>query len=152
MKSWDEVDWRVFSTEDLVNWTDHGVVFSLKDLSWAQKEAWAPDCIQRNGKYYFYFPAGGQIGVAVSESPTGPFKDALGHPLISKGEAGIRYTIDPCIFIDDDGQAYLYFGGARQLGVVKLKDDMITRDGPIQVLDMPSYYEGIWIHKRHGIY
>ena len=152
MKAWSEVDWHVFSTDDLAKWTDHGVIFSLKDISWAKKEAWAPDCIERNGKYYFYFPADGQIGVAVSDSPTGPFKDALGHPLVSKGEGGIRYTIDPCIFIDDDGQAYLYIGGARQLGVLKLKPDMITRDGPMQIVDMPKYYEGIWVHKRAGIY
>ncbi|WP_334319415.1 family 43 glycosylhydrolase, partial [Termitidicoccus mucosus] len=62
------------------------------------------------------------------------------------------YMIDPNIFIDDDGQAYLYVGGAYQLGVVKLKEDMITRDGPIQILDMPRFYEGVWIHKRNGIY
>jgi hypothetical protein len=60
--------------------------------------------------------------------------------------------IDPCAFIDDDGQAYLYVGGAYKLAVVKLKEDMITRDGPIQRLDMPNFYEGVWIHKRKGIY
>lgn len=65
--------------------------------------------------------------------------DALGQPLIRKGEAGIRYMIDPNVFIDDDGQAYLYFGGVRQLGVVKLRQDIITRDGPIQGLDMPQF-------------
>lgn len=146
------VDWHVFSTEDMVTWTDHGVAFGLEDISWADTEAWAPDCIERNGKYYFYFPAGGQIGVAVSDSPTGPFKDVLGHPLVKKGEAGIRYMIDPHIFIDDDGQAYLYIGGGRQLGVMKLKEDMITRDGPIQILDMPNFYEGVWVHKYNGIY
>lgn len=90
--------------------------------------------------------------MAVSDSPAGPFKDALGHPLIKRGEAGIRYCIDPCIFIDDDGQAYLFFGGGRKIGVVKLKAAMITRDGPIQVLNMPGYYEGIWIHKHDGTY
>lgn len=152
MKHWDEVDWHVFSTSDMVKWKDHGVIFSLKDVSWADKDAWAPDCIERNGKYYFYFPAGDQIGVAVADSPTGPFKDALGHPLIKRDEAGIHWCIDPCVFIDDDGQAYLYYGGARELGVVKLKKDMITRDGPIRRLDMPKYYEGIWVHKRDGIY
>jgi len=152
MTNWNEVDWHVFSTDDMVKWTDHGVIFSLKDITWATNLAWAPDCIERGGKYYFYFPAGNQVGVAVSDSPTGPFKDALGHPLIKKGEAGIQYCIDPCIFRDDDGQAYLYFGGGRKIGVVKLKSDMITRDGPIQVLEMPEYYEGIWIHKRNGIY
>jgi arabinoxylan arabinofuranohydrolase len=152
-RNWKQmVDWPVFSSDDLKTWTNHGVAFSLKDVSWATEEAWAPDCIERNGKYYFYFPAGGQIGVAVSDSPAGPFKDALGQPLIRKGEAGIRYMIDPNVFIDDDGQAYLYVGGARQLGVVKLKADMITRDGPLERIEMPGFYEGLWVHKRDGRY
>lgn len=152
MKHWDEVDWHVFSSDDMTKWEDHGVRFSLADLTWADKEAWAPDCIERNGKYYFYFPAGGHIGVAVADSPIGPFKDALGQPLVKSKEAGIRYMIDPNVFVDDDGQAYLFVGGARQLGVVKLKPDMITRDGPLQIVDMPKFYEGVWIHKRNGLY
>lgn len=152
MTNWCEVDWHVFSTEDMKNFTDHGVAFSLGDIKWAKNEAWAPDCIERDGKYYFYFPAGSQIGVAVSSSPTGPFKDALGHPLIKRDEADIHWCIDPCAFIDDDGQAYLYYGGAYRAAVVKLKRDMITRGGPIQKLDLPEYYEGVWIHKRNGIY
>lgn len=151
-KGWDSTDWHVFSTKDMKHWTDHGVIFSLKDITWAKKYAWAPDCIERNGKYYFYFPADDQIGVAVSNSPIGPFKDALGKPLITNREAGIR-SIDPAVFIDDDGQAYLYFGNSSgKLGVVKLKSDMITRDGPIQVLDVPNYHEGIWVHKHKGLY
>jgi beta-xylosidase len=148
---WDMVDWHVFSSDDLVTWKDHGVIFGLRDITWAKRYAWAPDCIERNGRYFFYFPADEQIGVAVADSPTGPFKDALGRPLIGKGEAGI-FAIDPCIFIDDDGQAYLYFGGGSKLGVVKLKPDMITRDGGITILPMPHYHEGIWVHKRAGLY
>src|ERR1043166_2268547 len=83
-KNWDMFDFHVYSTEDLRKWTDHGVIFSLKDITWADKQAWAPDCIERNGKYYLYFAAEGQIGVAVSDRPTGPFKDALGKPLINR--------------------------------------------------------------------
>ena len=151
-KDWEMFDWHVFSTDDMVHWKDHGVIFSLKNITWATKNAWAPDCIERNGKYYFYFPADDQIGVAVSDSPTGPFKDALGKPLIGRNEAGIR-SIDPAVFLDDDGQAYLYFGNSSgRLGVVKLKSDMITRDGPIKVLDVHNYHEGIWVHKRNGVY
>jgi beta-xylosidase len=151
-KDWDMVDWHVFSTDDMIHFKDHGVIFSLNDITWAKRYAWAPDCIERNGKFYFYFPADDQIGVAISDSPTGPFKDALGKPLIARNEAGIR-SIDPAVFIDDDGQAYLYFGNSSgRLGVVKLKSDMITRDGPIQVLDVPNYHEGIWVHKRNGLY
>lgn len=152
-KDWDMVDWHVFSTDDMVHFKDHGVIFSLKDITWADKHAWAPDCIERNGKYYFYFPADDQIGVAVSNSPTGPFKDALGKPLIARNEAVPVRSIDPAVFIDDDGQAYLYFGNSHdKVAVVKLKADMITREGPIQVLDLPSYHEGIWVHKRNGLY
>jgi len=151
-KDWDMVDWHVFSTDDMAHWTDHGVIFSLKDVKWATKHAWAPDCIERNGKYYFYFPADDQIGVAVSNAPTGPFKDALGKPLIGTNEAGIR-SIDPNIFIDGDGQAYLYFGNSHdKVAVVKLKQDMITRDGPIHVVDVKNYHEGIWVYKRKGLY
>ncbi len=151
-KDWDMVDWHAFSTEDMVHWTDHGVIFSLTEITWADKHAWAPDCIERNGKYYFYFPADDQIGVAVADSPTGPFKDALGKPLIGRMEGGIR-SIDPNVFIDDDGQAYLYFGNSHgRVGVVKLKRDMVTRDGPIQVLELHNFHEGIWVHKRNGLY
>jgi beta-xylosidase len=152
-KYWDMVDWHVFSTSDMKHWKDHGVIFGLNDLTWAKKYAWAPDCIERNGKYYFYFPADNQIGVAVSDSPTGPFKDALGRPLIGRNEIPGVLSIDPNVFIDDDGQAYLYFGNSHdKLAVVKLREDMITRDGPIQVLSVKNYHEGIWVHKRNGLY
>ncbi len=147
---WDMVDWHAFSSPDLKHWVDHGVIFGLKDITWAKRWAWAPDCMRRGGKYYFYFPADDQIGVAVADRPDGPFRDALGHPLIARGEGGTR-AIDPCIFLDDDGQAYLYFG-QNELRVVKLKPDMITRDGPILAVQARNYHEGIWVHKRHGIY
>ena len=121
-KGWDMVDWHAFSTDDMVHWKDHGVIFSLKDITWADKHAWAPDCIERNGKYYFYFPADDQIGVAVGDSPTGPFKDPLGKPLIARKEVAGISSFDPNIFIDDDGQAYLYFGNSHDhVAVVKLK-------------------------------
>ena len=152
-KGWDMIDWHVFSTDDMLHWKDHGVIFSLKDITWADKHAWAPDCIERNGNYYFYFPADSQIGVAVSNSPTGPFKDPLGKPLIGRNEVPGINVFDPNIFIDDDGQTYLYFGNSHdKLAVVKLNKDMITRDGPIQILNVKNYHEGIWVHKRKGLY
>ncbi len=147
---WVMVDWHCFSSTNLVNWTDHGVIFGVDNLTWASKNAWAPDCIERNGNYYFYFPADDQIGVAVGKSPSGPFKDALGRPLIAAGEGGTR-VIDPCVFIDDDGQAYLYFG-QNSLKVVKLNSDMITRDGPIIEIPLENFHEGIWMHKRENLY
>jgi beta-xylosidase len=147
---WVMVDWHAFSSTDLVHWTDHGIIFQLSDLTWANRHAWAPDCIQRNGNYYFYFPADDQIGVAVSDKPGGYFKDALGKPLIARGEGGTR-AIDPNIFIDDDGQAYLFYG-QNALRVVKMKEDMITRDGAIISVPLEKFHEGIWMHKRNGIY
>ena len=76
-------DWHVFSTTDMQNWTDHGVVFSLKDISWAKFQAWAPDCVERNGKYYFYYPVEhSKIGVEMSDKPYGTFKDSLDSALI----------------------------------------------------------------------
>jgi beta-xylosidase len=148
---WFPIDWHVFSSTDLVDWKDHGVIFSLEDISWANRKAYAPDCMKRHGKYYFYFPADYQMGVAVSDNPDGPFKDALGEPLITRKETGAK-TIDPAIFIDDDGQAYLYYGGDNDLRVVKLKEDMITRDGPIITLEAKHFHEGPWMHKRDGVY
>jgi len=153
---WDMTDWHVFSTKDLVHFQDHGKALDLADISWAKEFAWAPDCIERNGKYYFYFPTDQDyIGVAVSDSPTGPFVDALGKPLISRDTPGVvnnRDLIDPCVFIDDDGQAYLFFG-QLVVNVAKLNEDMITIDGPVQTLEgTDHFFEAIWMHKYNGIY
>lgn len=99
---YDMRDWRCYSTQDMVNWTDHGSPLSLATFSWAKSDAWAGQVIERNGKFYYYVPViaktgGNSIGVAVSDSPTGPFKDALGHPLCQ----GFGF-IDPTVFIDTD--------------------------------------------------
>ncbi|HDQ46430.1 MAG TPA: hypothetical protein ENN17_13180 [bacterium] len=147
---WDMTDWHCFSSADRVNWTDHGVIFGLEDIAWADRWAWAPDAARRDGKYYFYYPADDQIGVAVSDRPDGPFLDPLGGPLIHRGESGTR-VIDPCIFLDDDGQAYLYFG-QNAPRVVRLNADMITRQDPIVPLEIENFHEGIWVHKYNGKY
>jgi beta-xylosidase len=99
--------WRVMSSTDMVNWTDYGSPISLESFEWARDRAWAAQCIERNGKFYWYICAQSTnndmaIGVAVSDSPTGPFKDALGKPLIMNGSWS---NIDPTVWIDDDGQA-----------------------------------------------
>ncbi|WP_282039124.1 family 43 glycosylhydrolase [Saccharicrinis aurantiacus] len=153
-KYFDMEDWACFSTTDMVNWTDHGKIFSLDDISWAEKWAWAPDCIERNGKYYFYYPVERKkIGVAVADKPEGPFKDVLGKPLvdgIAEPFAGAE-PIDPTILIDDDGQAYMYFG-CREARVVKLKKNMIKRDGKLQELKIYDK-EGnrlLWREPREG--
>jgi arabinoxylan arabinofuranohydrolase len=149
-------DWHVFSTTDMQNWTDHGVAFSLNDISWAESDAWAPDCIKRNGKYYFYYPVEqSKIGVAVGHRPYGPFKDPLDSALIhihSKGVVCNRDFIDPGVFIDDDGQAYLYMG-QLVVNAIKLNEDMISYDGEVHLLKgTDDFFEAIWMHKYKGRY
>lgn len=151
-KNWDMFDFHAFSSEDGATFRDEGRIFSVDDLTWAKHQLWAPDCVERNGTYYLYFAAEGQIGVATSPSPTGPFKDALGKPLLARKTAGL-YTIDPAVLLDDDGQAYLYFGNSSgKLGLAKLRPDMTSVDGDVQVLKVPHYHEGIWVHKHAGKY
>lgn len=123
-------DWKCYSTTDMVNWTDHGTVLSYHEFEWAKENSsWAGQVVERDGKFYYYVPinakSNGQtsIGVAVSDSPTGPFEDPLGKPLIGPAP---NY-IDPTVWIDDDGQAYLYWGNP-DLKCVVLNDDMISYD------------------------
>ena len=104
-------DWLLYTSKDMVNWTDHGAVASLKDFKWYDGDngAWAECVVERNGKFYMYCPIHGHgIGVLVSDSPYGPFEDPLGEPLVWRKEHW--YDIDPSVYIDDDGQAYMYWG------------------------------------------
>lgn len=169
--------WRVCSSADMVNWTDHGVPISLESFSWARDRAWASQCIERNGKFYWYICVQTvdnniAIGVAVADQPTGPFKDAIGKPLVSNGSWA---NIDPTVFVDDDGQAYLYWGNPN-LYYVKLNKDMISYAGdilqvpqtvesfggvraprnggssPVGEPDKDMYVEGPWFYKRSGKY
>ena len=159
-------DWRCYCTTDMVNWTDLGSPLSYKEFSWARdNSSWAGQCIPRNGKFYYYVPinrqrGGNAIGVAVSDSPTGPFSDAIGKPLLT----GNGY-IDPTVFIDVDGQAYLYWGNPN-LYYVKLNEDMVSYSGQINKVplttegfgvrtrdDRPTQYEeGPWLYKRNDLY
>ena len=167
-------EWRCYSTADMVNWTDHGGLMSLDTFSWADDRAWAAQTIKRNGKYYWYICAhskitnGMAIGVAVADSPTGPFKDALGKPLFDNGSWD---NIDPTVMIDDDGQAYIYWGNP-QIYFARLNNDMVSIDGEVKKLEMTEegfgaptmrervkgkkykdcYTEGPWITKRNGKY
>lgn len=161
-------DWRCYASTDMVNWTDRGSPLSLNTFKWAEKDAWAGQCIFRNGKFYWYVPmnAKGQgmsIGVAVSSRPDGPFVDALGKPLVHSGNG----DIDPTVYIDNDGQAYLYWGNPY-LKYVKLNEDMISYSGEVVTVPLnkegfhvrfkdadkrPSAYEeGPWMHKRKDLY
>lgn len=160
-------DWLCFSSKDMVNWTAHGSPLAVTDFKWAAHDAWAGQVINREGKFYWYVPmwlnepSGFSIGVAVSDSPTGPFKDALGHALITSDRTpnpvnpeGVTVTwddIDPSVFIDDDGQAYLFWGNTR-LYWVRLKANMIETEGEIQTLALPRYTEAPWVHKQGSLY
>jgi arabinoxylan arabinofuranohydrolase len=153
---WDMTDWHVFSSTNMKDFTDHGVALSLSDVKWATKWAWAPDCIERNGKFYFYYPTDAKnIGVAVANKPYGPFKDPIGKPLLSKEMKGVvnnRDFIDPCVFIDDDGKAYL-FAGQIDLNVVELNDDMVSYKEPVKIIrGVDHFFEAIWMHKYKGKY
>ncbi len=148
------------SSSDLKNWTDHGVVFDAKrDTTWAQK-TWAPGAIERDGKFFLYFGnGGGNIGVVSSSSPTGPFVDVRGKYLLDGRTPGVQpaqnmWLFDPGVFIDDDEQAYLYFGGNgdNNVRVVKLNRDMISLDGEVMKMTAPNFFEAAWMHKRNGIY
>ena len=166
-------DWRCYSSKDMVNWTDNGAVASLKNFTWMDKSngAWAPQCIERNGKFYLYVPIHGEgIAVLISDSPTGPFTDPIGKRLVDSDH--IWQDIDPTVFIDDDGQAYLYWGNPR-LWYVKLNKDMVSYDrsigdnGIVSVEMTPeafgskegrdgkpgtTYTEGPWFYKRNNLY
>ncbi|WP_419668060.1 family 43 glycosylhydrolase [Streptomyces sp. 2-1] len=149
---WSGTQFKAYSSKDLVHWKDHGVILDLgPDVTWADSRAWAPAIEERDGKYYFYFCADANIGVAVSDSPTGPFKDALGKPLLKAGLYPGQ-MIDPAVFTDDDGTPYLYWGNGRAYAV-PLNDDMVSFDAS-KVTDMtPSgYNEGTFVIKRKGTY
>jgi len=142
---------HVYSSDDLAHWTDHGVVFSLADSNWAKDcgVLYAPDCAYRNGWYYLYYCVpDGRCGVAKSPSPTGPFED-VGQ---IKGVQGI----DPAVFIDDDGQAYLYWGQLTWCHVAKLKENMVEIDEdtittPLTV-EEHEFHEGSSVKKINGKY
>lgn len=150
---WSGTRFKAFSSKDLVNWKDHGVILDLgPDVSWADRNAWAPAIAERDGKYYFYFCAEQQIGVAVADSPAGPFKDALGKPLVAKGGSLKGQMIDPAVFTDDDGQSYLYWGNGHGY-VVPLNDDMVSFDASkVQDITPDNFREGSFVVKRDGTY
>lgn len=155
--------WTVFSTTDMKNWTEHPIPLKVSDFSWAKdNSAWAAQVIKRNGKFYWYITtehasvSGKALGVAVSDSPTGPFKDAIGKALVTN-DMTTEHTriswddIDPTVWIDDDGQAYLFWGNS-QCYYAKLKDNMIELDSEIMPVELPKFTEAPWIHKRGDWY
>ena len=154
------LDWLLYTSTDMVNWTDHGAVASLKSFDWVKRDngAWAEQVIERNGKFYMYCPIHGNgIGVLVSDSPYGPFKDPLNKPLVWQKEHW--YDIDPTVFIDDDGQAYMYWGNPN-VYYVKLNEDMVSiKKNTLTVLTPKggslkdyAFREAAYVFYRNGLY
>ncbi|MET7689211.1 family 43 glycosylhydrolase [Streptomyces sp. NPDC005483] len=151
-EGWSGTQFKAYSSTDLVHWKDHGVILDLgPDISWADSRAWAPTIAEKDGKYYFYFCADANIGVAVSDSPTGPFKDALGQPLLKAGQFSGQ-MIDPAVFTDDDGRSYLYWGNGHAY-VAPLNADMTSLDlTKMKDITPGGYNEGTFVIKRGGTY
>lgn len=149
--------YHVFSTDDMVHWTDHGEILNSSQVAWGRKEGgfmWAPDCAYKNGTYYFYFPHPSEtawndswkIGVATSRYPDRDFK-------VQGYIKGMDSLIDPCVFIDDDGQAYIYHGGGGICKGGKLKDNMMELDGEMLRMEgLVDFHEAPWVHKYNGKY
>lgn len=144
-------EYHVYSSDNMIDWVDHGVSFRIDDAEWAKgnEALYAPDCAYRDGKYYLYYCVpDGRCGVAVSDCPYGPFKDI--------GPIAHVTMIDPAVFIDDDGQAYLYWGQFDGVRVAKLKDNMVEIDPetitqPLSVAKH-EFHEGGSVKKINGKY
>ncbi len=155
---------NAFSSPDLVHWTKHPHVLDVTRIPWAYKAIWAPSVIEQGGRYYMFFSANdiqsdaevGGIGLAVADRPEGPFRDAIGKPLIDAFHNGAQ-PIDPFAFQDEDGQVYLYYGGWNHCNVVKLSADLRStvpfEDGSTyKEITPPGYVEGSYVVKRKGVY
>ena len=152
--------YHVFSTDDMITWVDHGEILHSRNVDWGRPEGgfmWAPDCVYKDSTYYYYFPHPSEsdvskswkIGIATSKSPTANFKVQGYIP-------GLVPRIDPNVFIDDDGQAYFYYGGGVILRPVfggKLKDNMMEIDGKMKLMrGLKKFHEGPFVFKRNDLY
>jgi beta-xylosidase len=150
-------DWHCFSSTDLLDWRPYGALLNVDQFEWARDSAKAGAVVERDGKFFWYVAVnhrsidGGAIGVAVADSPTGPFRDALGAALIANDvpfDTGDDHTIDPSVFVHDD-QAYLFWGKERCFWA-RLDDTMTALDGPISEIGLPEFKEGAHVHERNG--
>ncbi|WP_241674489.1 family 43 glycosylhydrolase [Paenibacillus luteus] len=151
--------YHVFSSEDMVNWVDEGEILRSEDVSWGRPEGgfmWAPDCAYKNGIYYFYYPhpSGSnwndtwKIGVATSQKPASGFTDQGYVP----GLGGFA-LIDPCVFVDEDDRAYMYYGGGSRCEGGELNDDMVSINGEMrEIVGLEDFHEAAWVFKREGLY
>jgi beta-xylosidase len=162
--AWHNFDFKCFSSTDLVNWKDEGVILDLRELDWGKEYAWAPCIIEKkvgdSYKYYYYFVANKSIGVAVADKPEGPYRDALGKALLTKEEINApNQVIDPDVFQDPaTGKYYLYWGNSY-LWMAELADDMVSFvPGTMRELIPKArigeyhYLEGTHVFERDGLY
>lgn len=156
--------YHVFSTDNMVDWVDHGEILNSSQVPWGREEGgfmWAPDCAYKDGKYYFYFPHPSgtdwndtwRVGIAVSDSPAKDFV-VLDTYLEMKGmEDDCFAMIDPCVFVDDDGQAYFYYGGGGRCVGARMSENMIELAEPLRPMEgLLDFHEATWVHKRNGLY
>jgi beta-xylosidase len=154
-----QVFFDAFSSRDLVNWTKHDHILDTAAVKWANRAMWAPAIVEKEGKYYFFFAANdiqnndakGGIGVAVADSPAGPYKDYLGKPLIDKFHNGAQ-PIDQFVFHDKDGQYYIIYGGWQHCNIAKLSTDFKTVDTVFNEITPSGYVEGPFMFIRNGKY
>jgi beta-xylosidase len=154
-------EWLCFSSHDMISWKEHPHPLNPIDFSWASGDAYASKVIHTNRKFYWYVAVshaqvpGKAIGIAESDQPMGPFKDARGSALITHDmipqPAGEKVNLDPTVLIDEDGKGYIFWGNGRCF-YAKLKENFLDLDGPIQELTLPGFAEGAHIHKRNGWY
>ncbi|MGZ4090624.1 MAG: glycoside hydrolase family 43 protein [Bacteroidia bacterium] len=154
-------DWLCFSSNDMVTWKEHPVPLKATDFKWSSGKAYASKMIVYKNKFYFFVSVnhatikGSAIGVAVSQNPDGPFVDARGSAIITldmlPDTTNEKANLDPTVLIDDDGQAYIFWGNGKCY-FAKLKENLIEVDGPIKMLNLPDFEEGAHIHKRNGWY
>ena len=155
-------EWLCYSTKDMKKWVDHGSVLKPTDFKWAVGEAWASQVVEKSGKFYYFTTVqagepftGKAVGVAVSDSPTGPFVDAIGKPLVhdkmtDNGARGWWNDIDPTVLIEGD-EAWLCWGNGTCF-MAKLKPSLTELDGEIKVINLPRFVEGPWLHKKDDLY
>ncbi|MDX1556177.1 MAG: glycoside hydrolase family 43 protein [Xanthomonadales bacterium] len=155
-------EWLVYSSDDMRNWVAHGPVMAPTDFEWAARDAWASEVEERDGQFFFYTTVehdqnhpGKAIGVAVADSPTGPFVDARGDALVTNDMTTAAShswdDIDPTVMVDDDGQAWIFWGNG-QLYYAQLADNMVELAGPIRTADIQHFEEGPWLHKQNDTY
>ncbi len=152
--------YHVFSTDDMVNWTDHGEILNSSQVSWGRPEGgfmWAPDCAYKDGTYYFYFPHPSgtawndtwKVGIATSKYPAKDF-EVQGY---IEGLGNAFAMIDPCVFVDEDGQAYFYYGGGGRCMAAKLKDNMMEIAEPLTLMEgLQDFHEATWVHRKGDLY